>query len=183
MTEGCQAREGLAPLFWTCATSSSERHPSQNHIPKLSSSTKTAWHFLPANRNPWNPRCLAALGRWHTQSEQAMFSTALCLLPSALTRKDSAERGAETQQVSHGQSLCEGLLWPFKGLHVFAKSLAKLRSSWCGFISCCHELYKGTEKRLWSPCAMPSPQEGCRWAELAGPAAIHWHLQQEHGVL
>lgn len=122
------AKQERALMFWTCATSSSARHPSQNHIPKLSSSTKTAWLFLPANRNPWNPRCLAALGRWHTQSEQAMFSMALCLLPSALTRKDSAERAAETQHVSHGQSLCEGLLWPSKGLHVFAKSLAKLRS-------------------------------------------------------
>lgn len=63
------AKQERALMFWTRARSSSARHPSQNHIPKFSLSTETAWHFLPANSNLWNPKCLAVLSRWHTQSE------------------------------------------------------------------------------------------------------------------
>lgn len=134
--------------------------------------------FLPANRNLWNPKCLAVLNRYHTLSEQAMFGTAPCLLPSAL----SCSWPSQGKPQLTAQRKCtvwatnKAFVRDCSGLSRGSTCLQRVWQSWglanvvlfLAAMSYKSELRKGCGRPVLCPC----PQAWCRWAVPAGPAAI-----------
>lgn len=106
------------------------------------------------------------------------------LVPSALTRKGSADGAAETHHASHGKSLCEETALAFWGLPCVCKEPGEAKGWLMGFCFLLPWAIKGSQEKAAATLRYaPVPKRDATRAVSTRPAAIHRHPQQGHEPL
>lgn len=117
--------------------------------------------------------------------QHSAVPTAGCrLVPSALTRKGSADGAAETHHASHGKSLCEETALAFWGLPCLCKEPGEAKGWLMGFCFLLPWAIKGSQEKAAAALRYALvPKRDATRAVSTRPATIHRHPQQGHEPL